>query len=230
MPLAVTGLGPLSRTPSFGSTLSRSQSGNSNGTFYNDTDNTTNSDNDNDSDSNCKSSSRKLSHAHESTDSETSNMPSLQPTAMNISPHSSSRLAASTHELNGLENKIGGLGVYSFSDDSYPAPTHAQGRGQGVSQRNGQKGAQAVVPRGVGKMINTSTGMNIGPGHFSGLALSTTQDNEVKQGGEKRVARTGSGPGTSYHITYKPLSFSAISSCASDSVASPRDRELPLPL
>lgn len=36
-----------------------------------------------------------------------------------------------------------------------------------MGQTIGQKGAQEEAVREVGKMVSTSTGMNIGPGHFS---------------------------------------------------------------
>lgn len=112
----------LSRSSSFNTAYSRSVSYSAAGASYgNDTEdnNTTNSNSDNDSDTKSASASRNNTRAlGNSTDSEASSMPSLQPTAISMTAQASMRLSALSvcaDGLHGLENKIGGLGVYSLN-------------------------------------------------------------------------------------------------------------------
>lgn len=120
-------VGALSRSSSFNTSF-RSVAYSAAGASYgNDTEdnNTTNSNSDNDSDAKPISASRKGSRGlGNSTDSEASSIPSLQPTAMSMSTQASLRLSAlsvSADGMHGLENKIGGLGVYSINrNENFP--------------------------------------------------------------------------------------------------------------
>jgi hypothetical protein len=112
----------LSRSSSFNTAYNRSVAYGAAGASYgNDTEdnNTTNSNSDNDSDTKSASASRNCTRAlGNSTDSEASSIPSLHPTAMSLSTQTSMRLSALSvcaDSLYGLENKIGGLGVYSIN-------------------------------------------------------------------------------------------------------------------
>ena len=111
----------FARSPAFSSTIQRSMSYSAVGELCgNDTDhNTTNSNSDNDSDSKSFSRGKNFQHNH-STDSEASATPSLliSASATSISPLPAKRLAVLTVPgLNGLENKIGGLGVFSVGKE-----------------------------------------------------------------------------------------------------------------
>jgi hypothetical protein len=122
----------LSRSSSYNTAFNRSGTYSAAGASYgNDTEdnNTTNSNSDNDSDTKSASASRKGTRAlgntmGSSTDSEASSIPSLHPTGMSLSSQASMRLSALSvcaDSLHGLENKIGGLGVYSINrNDNFP--------------------------------------------------------------------------------------------------------------
>lgn len=119
----------FARSPAFNSTMQRSMSYSAVGELCgNDTDhNTTNSNSDNDSDSKSFSRGKNFQHNH-STDSEASATPSLliSASASSISPLPANRLAALTVPgLNGLENKIGGLGVFSVGKEGNNVNTFA---------------------------------------------------------------------------------------------------------
>lgn len=110
----------FARSPAFNSTMQRSMSYSAVGALCgNDTDhNTTNSNSDNDSDSKSSTRGGKTFQHNHSTDSEASAAPCLLPTAASISPLSSNRLTMlSVPCLNGLESKIGGMGVFSVGKE-----------------------------------------------------------------------------------------------------------------
>ena len=111
----------FARSPAFNSTIQRTMSYSAVGELCgNDTDhNTTNSNSDNDSDSKSFSRGKNFQHNH-STDSEASATPSLliSASASSISPPPVKRLTVLTVPgLNGLENNIGGLGVFSVGKE-----------------------------------------------------------------------------------------------------------------
>lgn len=110
----------FARSPAFNSTMQRSMSYSAVGALCgNDTDhNTTNSNSDNDSDSKSSTRGGKTFQHNHSTDSEASAAPCLLSTAASLSPLSSNRLTMlSVPSLNGLESKIGGMGVFSVGKE-----------------------------------------------------------------------------------------------------------------
>ena len=135
----------FARSPLFTSTIQRSMSYAAVGALCgNDTDhNTTNSNSDNDSDSKSSTRGKSFQHNH-STDSEASAAPSLLPSATSISPLTASRLTAlSVPSLNGLENKIGGMGVFSVGKDASNNVSYPLNR----SEKGSVSGDQVAVKR-----------------------------------------------------------------------------------
>jgi hypothetical protein len=108
----------FARSPAFTSTMQRSMSYSAVGALCgNDTDhNTTNSNSDNDSDSKSSTRGGKTFQHNHSTDSEASAAPCILPSTASISPLSRLTML-SVPSLNGLESKIGGMGVFSVGKE-----------------------------------------------------------------------------------------------------------------